>query len=764
MTLDQTRTPDASVFPAPADGQTLGINPDGFIWLPVDGAETYRLEVRNDATGRLALDRRTDDHYLVPPQPFPAGDYRWRFRAYDESGTPIGTREWWSFSVPEECPEAACPSAETVLEDLPEDHPRLVFRPDELDAVRERIESTQSGKLDELESLVDRAYEMGMPPKPTFHLADTERERRQRYMTYYREHREYVVENLRACALYYLLFDDEEAGAFAREMLLHVCGFNPEGPNSLEYLWGDEPGLAYARVLPEIYDWTYDRYTEKERTYIEKTLVRYTEMTYERLLDVDYTVDPTRSHPARLPGFLGQQVLLLHHRLPEAEEMLQHALDVFNTFYPHWGGDDGGWAEGPNYSTPYNSVYFPFFTTFEKHTDFSFWDRPFYRQITDFWLHTIPPNAEDMPFGDGHDTGPRDDPSEVDRLRFILNFHASVYDDPRLAARADQFATEGLDTTRLVEEFIHAPTDPVEDPGDCETSQSQLFGDVGWAAMHTDVMAPDEDTYLVFRSSPYGNVSHSHNNQNTFAIAAAGDSLAISTGHRPQHGCPHHEGWTQTTEAHNSILVDGNGQERGTQATGAITAFDDRDEYVYLCGDAADAYSDPLERFDRHVLFVRPDLFVIYDDLVANEPVPFTWLLHGHEEPDLDVDSNRIDFHRGDAHLATEVFASTDLSISHTDEYTPPVNEGMIEELRMDVPPTHHVYAETEPTREAKILSVASVWHGDDRPAVTCTEQEDVVSIAGDAFSGEVSIEPGETTIRGQVDGSGDVRLSTRRP
>lgn len=83
------------------------------------------------------------------------------------------------------------------------------------------------------------------------------------------------------------------------------------------------------------------------------------------------------------------------------------------------------------------------------------------------------------------------------------------------------------------------------------------------------------------------------------------------------------------------------------EATGEITAFEDRGDYAYLRGDAADAYVAPLERFDRHVCFIRPDTFLVYDDLAASEAVPFTWLLHGHEGPTIDRDANRIAFSRG---------------------------------------------------------------------------------------------------------------------
>ncbi|MFB6296578.1 MAG: hypothetical protein ABEH66_07055 [Halobacteriales archaeon] len=43
--------------------------------MPVEGAENYHLEVRDAKTDNLALDRRSEKHYVVLEQPFPAGDY-----------------------------------------------------------------------------------------------------------------------------------------------------------------------------------------------------------------------------------------------------------------------------------------------------------------------------------------------------------------------------------------------------------------------------------------------------------------------------------------------------------------------------------------------------------------------------------------------------------------------------------------------------------------------------------------------------------------
>ena len=37
------------------------------------------------------------------------------------------------------------------------------------------------------------------------------------------------------------------------------------------------------------------------------------------------------------------------HEWPEAKDWLQYATLLYYTSYPAWGGDDGGWQEGPGY-------------------------------------------------------------------------------------------------------------------------------------------------------------------------------------------------------------------------------------------------------------------------------------------------------------------------------------------------------------------------------------------------------------------------------
>jgi hypothetical protein len=110
--------------------------------------------------------------------------------------------------------------------------------------------------------------------------------------------------------------------------------------------------------------------------------------------------------------------------------------------------------------------------------------------------------------------------------------------------------------------------------------------------------------------------------------------------------------------SHNTVLVDGLGQAQPPSGPplypsyARVAAFEQGDEYVYFAGDATLAYPrEPgdytrwgfpldavyeqralghLQRFVRHVLFMRDRYVVMFDDLATDEssPATFTWLYH----------------------------------------------------------------------------------------------------------------------------------------
>src|SRR3546814_15698448 len=59
------------------------------------------------------------------------------------------------------------------------------------------------------------------------------------------------------------------------------------------------------------------------------------------------------------------------------------------------------------------------------------------------------------------------------------------------------------------------------------------------------------------------------------------------------------------------------------------------EEMAYVMGDASAAYSSAetgedygLKKFHRHLLLLKPDIIVVYDEMEADHPASWSWLLH----------------------------------------------------------------------------------------------------------------------------------------
>ena len=157
---------------------------------------------------------------------------------------------------------------------------------------------------------------------------------------------------------------------------------------------------------------------------------------------------------------------------------------------------------------------------------------------------------------------------------------------------------------------------------------------------------------LLFKSSPYGPVSHSHADQNSFAIMKGGKALAQPTGARyPQHQSPFHFQYTNLTLAHNALLINGEGQiDRVASANGRLMDFKSSPHMAYVAGDAQKCYGDRLDFYKRHVVMIRPSVILIIDDLAGPEPFSVDWLMHSREMmcwiPEIKL-SNPLDLRRG---------------------------------------------------------------------------------------------------------------------
>lgn len=361
------------------------------------------------------------------------------------------------------------------------------------------------------------------------------------------------------------------------------------------------------------YTWLYDTLSPAERELVQDVMRIRGNEAYRLLRDLPFERNPYDSHLGRTLGFLGEAAIAFYGEIPEAVEWFDYIVRVFYAVYPAWGGDDGGWAEGTSYWKYYMNYVAEFVDALSVATGIDLTAKPFFQNTGYFKLYTHS-HGTGTAFGDGLGEGVTEADAQVmDWLRRRTNNgHLRWY---AALAPGSQYRRGIYGYLALTEESASQPVAPTNLP------LSRHFSDVGWVAMHTHLTEPKNNIRLIFKSSPYGSYSHSHADQNAFVLDAFGEPLAIPTGYYDWYMSPHHRDFTQETLSKNTILVDGKGQQaRSLEAKGHIAEFFTSPHYDYTVGEAAQAYPGALDRFDRHVVFLRPHLFVMFDALEAIQP------------------------------------------------------------------------------------------------------------------------------------------------
>ncbi len=91
------------------------------------------------------------------------------------------------------------------------------------------------------------------------------------------------------------------------------------------------------------------------------------------------------------------------------------------------------------------------------------------------------------------------------------------------------------------------------------------------------------------------------------------------------------------TNSHNSLLVDGRGQlgegyvwfryqdAESVDSEPRIRKVESTPTYDYMVGEGADAYSDSMKltKFDRHLIYIKPDILIVIDDIASEEAHDF---------------------------------------------------------------------------------------------------------------------------------------------
>lgn len=731
--LEQKRTSHQQVFPFPTEGEMVWETPPCFVWIAEKSAKEAAYTVVLRTNKGEVWRGQTDKNYLVPNQVLSPGRYEWNLYATIDGEE--YERGWIAFEIAQEAVEFLRPTGRQIYDAVPERvRPRHLFEKDDV----QKLLAAHGSDVQTLKRNIEQAYRDGLPEEPRYYDDPSSLP----YREYFGLHRDYVDRNLVACALGYQLLGDVQAGVHAKNLLLTICSWDPDEESSLLEGEGDEIGLSHARCLPAVYDLLDELLNEEERALVINRVAAYAQQCEDRLLKTDFVANPGNSHVGRLPAYLGEAAMVLKGAVSGEEDgqpvvaKLQHsgriiteetlirwldlAAEIFGGIFPFYGGPDGSWGEGPFYATSYTKWYLPFFNAVDRFVGISYLNRPFYQRLAHYMLHFADPFAENHPFGDGYWCRSEDAEWPGFFAQNPFRIYAEKFGPAEAVELEHQAPQPQLFKLHLLDIFLPVREAAGQQHITGKAEKAQSFPYAGLVSLRSQLVPVEgraSGIAAMARASRYGSASHSHPDQGSFALFYNGTALISPSGYFGRaFGSQHHQWWTNTTQAHNCILVDGKGQLREShEPVGEIVTCTENDGVYTAVLDLTGAYP-MLEKYVRHLIMdEKACTLTVMDDVYAKEPVQIDWLLHSLSEPIessettelLESASDKagcVVIERNGVRLDVQPQEGLDVHAQITDQFGVDLNEGEPEAFHVSMPKQYHMaWRTTKPKTEHHI-------------------------------------------------------------
>ena len=446
------------------------------------------------------------------------------------------------------------------------------------------------------------------------------------------------------------------------------------------------------------YDWIFEALSDEDRRSIVTSLVKHVE-----------EVQPASGKPWIIrrnvggveSGFYSVRSLLWYSGLAAfgdgycddlAKSHLERGYELERqmvTFRADLSGDDGALAHGtPGYTMgAYPWAHFNFFHTY--------WSAVGENPAAEFkalayfpnwiWWNRIeregqPTRPHCFGYGDGqHQSNLLPVGSLFEHMSQYMHFYRDVDPDAaRLAATLRALApNRTLDGTWPMYPFILAAGADVKPFTDGEIAARRIgarhFPDVGQFFLRSG-RSPDS-AYCLYTAGSRTTM-HKHMDEGNFVIYKGG-FLALDSGSRGFETDTNLRYYYAQTVAHNCVLVHRPGEKMpdhwglasdepaakfndGGQRLGAakVLAFETNPDFTYIASDLTETYGKKCTACVRQFVHLQPDVFVVYDRVVAADPAyRKEWLLHTHAEPSVDGRVVRTD--SGEGRLVCETLLPT---------------------------------------------------------------------------------------------------------
>ena len=423
------------------------------------------------------------------------------------------------------------------------------------------------------------------------------------------------------------------------------------------------------------YDWLYNDLTAEERESLGKRLYKATNDLAWHGNDIrpkrhrENTSSPTSNFngSAVLPWYVGLTFYGENIDNEACEQMLRNGYDLHQKMTVHRAkmlGKSGGLNSGTvgNGFDNYPFAEYNFIYTFRSATGIDVAEQMSYMlgymRYLD-WMR-LPENRE-FGIGDSFHSDNKLHRSTAPHIKEMANLFTKSNPDKfdwfaGLLARYDDRNSRPstMHFLPLLHRY-HFESNEVESVVDAQHKQSMRFANLGHIVMRSGV--GDKDTYAVFLTERKDR-SRQHYDLNHFVIYKNG-YRALDSGTRPQPG-QHMSHYYGRTVAHNCVTitmpneklpkyygratkdedpeapVPNDGGQRSNKG-GKLLAHKESADYVYIASDATRCYhSNKAELVVREFVWIKPDIFVIYDRVVSDKAeYAKRWLYHTASRPEM---------------------------------------------------------------------------------------------------------------------------------
>ena len=715
---------------SPGNGMDAEVNPPRFRWYYVPNPvemkslikpSTFRFQIADDKVFENPIvNVVTEVNFYNELAPLPEGKtYYWRVGyILDGESEPSTWSDTFTVNIAKGTPKWDRTSLSNPS--FIGEHPRLLFKKNQLKELRKIAKDNPVFKemITVAEEMRQHKWWNGWPKNdrtvPEFTRSKSESNK------YLWE----ISRELTQTAFVYLVTEDERYKNIL-DIWTTIADYPKSGPGSPEGMGGgyaeSEDNTSITEYLACVYDWFYDELTPKQREKFEKSLEW-------RIKDFMYNFRWggaifTGGSKEPMVGKASIAIAGSGHSWEGAMDTFPAAIALYDKSkyaqeYFHWIANyiigigeliaqNGGYDLGAHYGQSHMKwLIYQLMYLNSAMPELQLGVNPLYQQYADFFIGLVPIGMEHSHFGriSSHGAGMNHRQEVFDLLAYLTGSGEIL----------NTWKNGGEKKSFRWRPWIHA-TAPLQFKNELKPVTSSktkfIFPATGYVMLHQyppgEKKAFNEGVGVIFCSRP--NRGDEYNDENTFQIYAYGQSLNYG-GHS---GDENPYGFQ--TIAHNTIMVDGIGQtiteesrKAGYRAT--VLAYSEGDNYIYWMGDATKAYprkteiakrggwssktqidydstlfgkkgAPKLERFRRHMLFMRDKYLVVYDDLKTEpeRPSRFSWRYRVLPECETNYDAKEglLTYLLGDVKVLVKQIASPEtlkfIDLRDLDQYKNPI-------------------------------------------------------------------------------------------